>query len=102
MPALPLPQGLAAVAAGPAAGCAGQLEGQGEGKVFANTATPWLFPQSYFISPPKNPNFVLPGGSCALHFYELLVERPNVGRQGLVFPRGLTQSQPAACGEFTP
>lgn len=65
MPALPSPQGLPAVSPGPAAGCAGQLEGQGEGKVFANTATPWLFPQSYIPPLPKKnqPNFVLPEGA---------------------------------------
>lgn len=59
MPGLPSPQGLPAVSPGPAAGCAGQLEGQGEGKVFANTATPWLFPQSYIPPLPKNPNLTL-------------------------------------------
>lgn len=39
---------------------------------------------------PNQPSLCAAWGSCALHFhfYELLVGRPNVGRQGFVFSAG--------------
>lgn len=103
MPALPSPQGLPAVSPGPAAGCAGQLEGQGEGKVFANTATPWLFPQSYIPPLPKKTNLTL----CCLRELCASLLRIAAGntkrwRAGIIFFSAGPRSQRAARGEFTP